>query len=388
MVEMNKECPACFSGNTENFYFQQEIPTNSCVLFKSKEQALNCRKGDLELKICHNCGLIFNSLFEPDTQKVDREYESSQSFSGSFNTFANSLAGELIEKYSVERKNIIEIGCGRGEFLELICDKGQNTGVGIDPLSDGKQNEKGNVTYLKEYYSPTHMELESDLICCRHTLEHIQNCGEFVKLIRHNLNGSNNTVVFFEVPDVERILEEGAFWDVYYEHCNYFTVDSLEGLFVRIGFRPVEIYKAYDGQYIISIFKPSEENAGSKIKARQFIEQKAEDYESKVEENIDRWRGIIENFEVRGDKTVIWGASSKTVGFLSALGIKDEIEICVDINPYKQGMYVPGTGQKIVKPRFLKKYKPDKVIIMNPVYYQEIKKDLENMGLSTHLLCV
>jgi hypothetical protein len=60
----------------------------------------------------------------------------------------------------------------------------------------------------------------------------------------------------------------------------------------------------------------------------------------------------------------------------------------VDINPFREGKYMAGTGQEIVSPAFLKRYKPDLAIAMNPIYQKEIKADLEKMGLSTEVVSV
>jgi hypothetical protein len=60
----------------------------------------------------------------------------------------------------------------------------------------------------------------------------------------------------------------------------------------------------------------------------------------------------------------------------------------VDINPGKQGMHVPCTGQKIVPPEFLQKYQPDLIIVMNPIYKQEIQKFTDKLGLTAKLTFV
>jgi hypothetical protein len=45
-----------------------------------------------------------------------------------------------------------------------------------------------------------------------------------------------------------------------------------------------------------------------------------------------------------------------------------------------------GTGQKIVGPESLKHYRPDTVIIMNPIYRDEIAKDLAALGLAPEII--
>jgi hypothetical protein len=103
---------------------------------------------------------------------------------------------------------------------------------------------------------------------------------------------------------------------------------------------------------------------------------------------LDTWKRNLWDMRQKGQRAVLWGGGSKGVAFLTTLGIQDEIEYVVDINPYKHGMYMAGNGQKIVAPDFLRDYKPDVVIIMNPIYYEEIQQDLSHLGLNPKLLTV
>ena len=73
---------------------------------------------------------------------------------------------------------------------------------------------------------------------------------------------------------------------------------------------------------------------------------------------------------------------------MTTLNVREEIECIVDINPYKQGTYMAGTGQRIVGPDFLREYKPDVVVAMNAVYSWEIRQDLERMNLRAELITV
>ena len=60
----------------------------------------------------------------------------------------------------------------------------------------------------------------------------------------------------------------------------------------------------------------------------------------------------------------------------------------MDINPHKHGKFMPGTGQQIVAPEFLREYAPDLVIVMNPVYAGEIGADLKRLGIGAEVMAV
>ena len=84
---------------------------------------------------------------------------------------------------------------------------------------------------MRDFYGPRYSHLQADYVCCRHTLEHIGPVRDFVSLVRETIGDRRHVNVFFELPDMERVLEHGVFWDIYYEHCTYFTRGSLARLF-------------------------------------------------------------------------------------------------------------------------------------------------------------
>jgi hypothetical protein len=83
---------------------------------------------------------------------------------------------------------------------------------------------------------------------------------------------------------------------------------------------------------------------------------------------------------------VVWGGGSKGVMFLNTLRPERGVEYMVDINPRKRGMYVAGTGQQIVSPEFLRAYRPDTVIIMNAIYGEEIRGQLDRLEVKAEIL--
>ena len=78
---------------------------------------------------------------------------------------------------------------------------------------------------------------------------------------------------------------------------------------------------------------------------------------------------------------VTWGGGSKGVTFLNTLRDPSPVRAVVDLNPRKAGKFVPGTGQEIVSPEALRQISPDAVIVMNPIYVDEITEHVRSLGL-------
>jgi SAM-dependent methyltransferase len=376
------------------FHELESVPVHSVLLLSTREEALNYPTGDIVLGFCPACGFISNVAFDSSLQEYSSGYEATQAFSPTFNAFAHRLAKRLIDQYDLHGKDIIEIGCGQGEFLTMLCELGGNRGVGFDPAYVGLRTEsqaQSRITFVKDFYSEKYADYRGDFVCCKMTLEHIQQPADFVSTVRRSLGDQSGTIVFFQVPDVSRILRERAFWDIYYEHCSYFSPGSLARLFRKCGFDVIRLAKEYDGQYLMIEARPGDGMGGASLEQEDDLGDLARavaDFSQDCPHKLDVWRRDLHRIGQNGRRAVIWGAGSKGVAFLTTLNVQDEIEYAVDVNPYKHGTYMAGTGQEIVGPEFLRAYRPDVVIVMNPIYCNEIQRDLDGMGITAELMPV
>jgi SAM-dependent methyltransferase len=394
MLEDKAICKSCASTDLTVLYRLSDVPVNSCLLFTNARDAQNYPRGELALGFCRQCGFIGNLRFNSTLARYTEGYEEQQSFSPRFNQFARELATGLIERHNLRNKTVVEIGCGKGDFLRLLCELGQNRGIGIDPTYvPGRHNGSApdRVTFIRDFYSERYANHVGDMICCRHTLEHIPDTAAFVDTVRRAIGENTRTVVFFELPDVERVLRECAFWDIYYEHCSYFSLGSLARLFRRCGFEVTYLAKAYDDQYLLIEARATNRNHAQPLQNEESVEDLSKEvdrFQGNYERVVREWKQKVQTIRERGHRAVIWGSSSKCVAFLNTIGVTDEIEFVVDINPYRQGKYLPGSGKLIVAPNFLREYRPDMVIAMNPIYLDEIRKDLNILGLNPELTAV
>jgi SAM-dependent methyltransferase len=389
---LDQVCPNCLSKGMLLVYKLKNFPVHSILKISSKEEAMNFPRGNISLGMCESCGFISNIDFDPELLRYSPDCEESQGFSATYNEFAHRTAAHLIERYDLHRKNIIEIGCGKGEFLTLLCEMGDNHGVGFDPAYvPGRNEEKSDarMTFIQDFYSERYSHYQSDLICCRMTLEHIHDPANFLSMVRRSIGDHSDVVVFFQVPDVTRILSDSAFEDIYYEHCSYFSPGSLGRLFLKNSFELLDVKSVYNEQYIMLEARPLRGEAGNSDHYKNdlaAIKDYVVKFQKSYQSTVAFWRRQLDMIKAKGKKAVIWGSGSKGVSFLTTLGVYDEIQYVVDINPYRQGSYMAGTAQLVVAPNILREYKPDIVIIMNSIYQKEIQKDLTQMGLTPQIM--
>ena len=385
-------CPACGGQNLTEIYWLNAIPVQSCVLLDSADEARAFPRHGLQLMFCETCGFVFNAIFNLALVEYSSTTEESQHFSGTFNRFAKGLIAEIASYYDLEGKRTLEIGCGKGDFLQELVRQTGTIGVGVDPGFLPERlpgTDSREIAFQREYFDPATIATAPDFVVCRHTLEHIPEVGRFVGEVAEVAGGRAEVGIFFETPDVRRVLADGAFWDIYFEHCSYFTLGSHARLFRRAGLNVTRLYLAYQAQYIIQYAEPG--SGGRPLPQEDdlaTLRNLAAEFPTKVAEIRAYWTDFVRSRYGAGKRVAIWGGGSKGVSFLTTIELTEEVAQVVDINPYKQGKFLPGTGHQVIGPEALKEAPPDVVIVMNQVYLPEVGTQLAEMGLAPELVAV
>jgi hypothetical protein len=368
------------------------IPVQSCALLDSAAEARAFARHDLILLFCDDCGFIFNATFDGRLVDYASTTEESQHFSGTFNRFAKDLVAEIASAYDLNGKRTLEIGCGKGDFLQELVRQTGTIGLGVDPgfipeRLPGKTSHA--IAFQREYFDPSTIKFAPDFVVCRHTLEHIPEVSRFVEQIANLVGERTQVGILFETPDVRRVLAEGAFWDIYFEHCSYFSRGSHARLFRRAGLDLTRLYLAYNDQYIIQHAEPG--TGGRPLPQEDdlaALRALAAEFPAKVAEIRAHWIDFLRSRTSAGRRVAIWGGGSKGVSFLTTNGFADEVAQVVDINPYKQGKFLPGTWHQVIGPEALKEAPPDVVIVMNPIYLPEVGAQLAEMELDVELVAL
>ncbi|MEE4331496.1 MAG: class I SAM-dependent methyltransferase [Wenzhouxiangella sp.] len=378
----NPACPACScptAGGDLPFFRQARVPVQSCQLFTDAEAASRVDRRDIDLRACGVCGLIYNRDFDPASQAFSPSYEETQGFSPRFRRFCDSLIDSLDRRWGLQRLSVVEIGCGKGEFLDLLCARTGCRGLGIDPAFDPARRPQGApaaVSFEQRLFSSCDIgRLRADYLLCRHTLEHIGPVHAFLDEIRRACTAGGIGEVFIEVPDAKRILKEGAFWDIYYEHANYFDEASLVSAMQRAGFEVDAVERLFHDQYLGVFARPGPAaDARTPIAKAHSVDQ--------LGDSLARWRQRLLSM---AGPVVIWGSGSKGVSFISQADCDQRIVAAVDINPFRHDRYLPGSATPIVAPEALIELGPAHIIVMNPAYLGEITRAVQALGLSAEI---
>jgi hypothetical protein len=201
------------------------------------------------------------------------------------------------------------------------------------------------------------------------------------------LDVSDNPVVFFEVPNGLFTLDRLGIWDIIHEHVSYFIPSSLVWAFHRAGFTVCSADSAFDDQYLWVEARVDDPVSSSDLPKRS-SDALYSSFGPRFADKVAQWRRQIEESRSHGRHVVIWGAGAKGVMFLNLLRVTtgSGIDWVVDINPRKQGHFVPLMGQRIVAPECLLQNPPDLLVVMNPEYEGEIRETIKNIGICCEVM--
>ena len=324
-------------------------------MYATAEEAKACPKGDIRLVEDQRTGLVFNEAFRPDLMTYDANYQNEQALSRYFQEHLE-LVSRIIDR-RMGRDSIVEVGCGKGFFLELLSAKGFDI-TGFDPTYEG-HNPK-----VTKHSFENGIGIKSGNIVLRHVLEHIQDPLSFL----HELKGANggSGKIYIEVPCFDWICEHRAWFDVFYEHVNYFRITDFSRMFGTL----IESGRLFGNQYIYVIAELAT------LRSSEIDNNDRVSFPSDFTDSIDQTN------EVRANRTAIWGGASKGVMFaLLKARAGQPVSTVIDINPAKQGKYLPATGCFVQSPSdaIASLPKGSTVYVMNSNYIEEIKEMSNNL---------
>jgi len=335
----------------KELYKLNGLPVLQNSMFSSKIEAQNCSIGDMQLVQNLETGLVYNKSFRPELVTYDKNYQNEQAVSVLFQNHLDNVAKIIKENF--DDNTLIEVGCGKGYFLENLHNLGFKI-TGLDPTYEG-----GNKNIVKEFFTPE-TGIKADGVILRHVLEHVQNPVDFLFDICES-NG-NQGKIYIEVPCFDWICRKRAWFDVFYEHVNYFTLSDFKRIFKKV----YSSGHIFGGQYIYVVADLAS------IRKPKYTNPEGVNFPNNFISNIDFFKTLL---NTSSKKSVVWGGASKGVIFslfMKKRGVN--IESIIDINPAKQGKFIASTGIKVSSPEILNNAPDDtNIIIMNGNYLEEIK---------------
>jgi SAM-dependent methyltransferase len=317
--------------------------------------SLACETGvDLTVCQCSGCGLV--QLYN-DPVPYYREVIRATAVSEVLKDSKTKQLINLIQQYSLHGKKIIEIGCGRGEFLSLL-EPLDVSACGLEFSDASVAHCVGRGLRVSQGYLDAFTGLADgpfDAFLVLMFLEHIPEPNAALRGLYNNL--SEGAIGLVEVPNFDMMLRNKLFSEFIADHLFYFTADTLRTTLNLNGFEIIECDELRDSYVISAVVKKR-----GRLDITHF-----HDYQTTITADLQEYLGGF------GDKKVaIWGAGHQALAILALTKIGERIKYVVDAAPFKQGRYTPATHLPIVPPDMLRSDPVDAVIVIAGSYSDEV----------------
>ncbi len=333
---------------TRLLYRQDRLPIFQNRMYATKAEALACPMGDVLLAEDLTTGLVSNTAFRPELMVYDAHYQNEQGVSPAFRRHLDFVSA-LVQR-TMGRENLVEVGCGKGFFLEMLLANGVDV-TGFDPTYEGD-----NPRVRLEYFAPG-LEVSGEGLILRHVLEHIADPVAFLMNLR-DANGGRG-LIYIEVPCFDWICRNRAWFDIFYEHVNYFRLSDFHRMFGQV----VHAEHVFGGQYLSIVADLASLRAPILDPADRAAFPN--DFTASIPNRSDD-AGLV-----------VWGGASKGVIFsLLCQRAGLPVRAVIDVNVAKQGQYLAASGLKVSAPDdVLGDLAPGAPIyVMNPNYLDEIRQ--------------
>jgi 2-polyprenyl-3-methyl-5-hydroxy-6-metoxy-1,4-benzoquinol methylase len=320
------------------------------------EASLGAERGvNLTVCQCSGCGLV--QLSEPPVPYF-KDVIRAAAVSEPVKAFKREQFSRLIEKYGLQGKKVIEIGCGKGEFLSLW----KSLGVQAHGLEHAETSVKhcleNGLSVFQGYVDAVEFQIPNgpfDAFALLMFLEHMPDANASLRGIHNNL--AEDAVGLIEVPNFDMVVRNNVFSEFIADHLLYFTRETLQLTLQLNGFEILECSELRD-DYVLSVI----------VRKRRSLDLLAfHAAQDSVRKEIE---AFIDRFPQRS--VAIWGAGHQALTMISLTGIADKIRYVVDSAPFKQGKFTPASHLPIVSPDTLKLSPVSALIIMAASYSDEV----------------
>lgn len=385
-----KHCIACGKMLPSRSLFELTDAPASAQDIPDEIQVKTDRGVTLELHQCDQCGLV---QFDCEPVSYYKDVIRAGGFSTTMTELRRTQYRHLIETYHLEGKKFIEVGCGRGEFLNVLTEFPVQT-YGMEHKADLVEMARAQGLNVWREFPDTADQVfaegkegKFDVFLSFNFLEHQPYPEVMLQAIYNNLSEDGMGLV--TVPSLEYILDKGSYYELIRDHIAYYSFGTLKSLLERNGFKVLEeerINRDTIAMIVQKMPRGAVEDDGvravgekAESAAETGLETAGQDEKISVKPLTDGYdivtaeiAAMLDELQKSGKTLAIWGASHQGFTLAATTQLKDHVEYIIDSAPFKQGRFAPASHLPILSPDDAVKNPVGAILIVAPGYTDEI----------------
>lgn len=335
----------------------------------------------LHVWICDSCLLVQVQQFE-SPEHIFGDYAYFSSYSDTWLRHIEAYSNAVVKRFGIDGSTmVIEIASNDGYLLQYFKERGIPV-LGVEPAENVAEvaRQKGIPTISRFFGVETARDLmksekRAGLLVANNVLPHVPDLNDFIGGLKVLLD--SNGILTMEFGYLVRLMADNEFDTIYHEHFSYFSFLSVQAALARHGLIVFDVEELPTHGGALRVYVRHQEDAskpvGSRVdelsaRERQLGVDHLQFYEHFPEQVRETKRKLLEFLisAKRQKKSIVgYGAPAKGVTLLNYCGVStDFLDYTVDINPAKQGHFLPGVSIPIYSPDKLSETKPDYVLIL------------------------
>ena len=334
----------------------------------------------LVVYFCRHCGLVQLEEFAAPAD-IFSHYDYFSSFSETWLRHAKNYVEEMTAEFNLNPSSqVVEIASNDGYLLRYFLDLGIPV-LGVEPAVNvaAAARDKGIPTESMFFGLEAARELRrrglaADLALGNNVLAHVPDINDFVAGFALLLKPGGLLTV--EFPHLLNLIRETQFDTIYHEHFSYLSLHTVAKIFQSHGLSVFDVRELPTHGGSLRVYA-APAAAGRPVRAGV-----AEILGREKDAHLDDLAGFagfapaVEKIKLelleflirarRENKKIMgYGAAAKGNTLLNYAGVKpDLLPLVADLNPGKQGKFLPGSRIPVVSPEELRKAKPDYLLIL------------------------
>lgn len=336
----------------------------------------------LRILVCESCWLVQTEDHAGREALFTDDYAYFSSFSSSWLAHSRRYVDAMIGRFGLGKDSMVaEIAANDGYLLQYVKDAGIAC-YGVEPTASTAQAARDRgIDIVQRFFGVelgdelTESGRAADLIAANNVLAHVPDINDFVSGFAALLKPQG--VATFEFPHLLRMVQEGQFDTVYHEHYSYLSLTAVSRIFTANGLSVFDVEHLSTHGGSLRVFAQrldtGKHEASAEVARTLDEEQRAgvdtPDFYARFQQQAERVKNDLLAFLVelrRGGKRIAaYGAAAKGNTLLNFAGVRpDLLPYVVDLNPAKQGKYLPGSHIPIVAEARLREDRPEYILIL------------------------